>query len=181
MRYHPFPPTTSHLSNSISSITTLRTRAAIQAVVVMTHILLGSAVISLLASVAFSSVECDSSRMQKSGNNSQHESTPRQRAIHLPGDTHVDPLALRARRTTAMSLRARQDRYSDESADKEDVEDNQQHADDVGVRFPDDKLQERGDDSVEDCGREDSFYDPVGSGCTTGKADYFCDAHGEED
>lgn len=90
-------------------------------------------------------------------------------------------LQLRARRAAAMSLRAGQHSDSDEGADEQDVEDDEEHTQQVGSGATDAELQEHGGEGVQDRSGEDALDGAVGVACAAGEADDLCDADGEED
>jgi hypothetical protein len=114
-------------------------------------------------------------------NNSQNERPPRQTTIHPTINLRTNRGALRARRTASMTFRARQNSYRNERSYKEDIEDNQEHAQEIGAGAADSKLEDHGDERIEDCCCQDAFDGTIGTGGTTGEADDLGDAEGEED
>jgi hypothetical protein len=120
-------------------------------------------------------------RNNSRADDSKNKCSPGQAAIDSAIDLGADRGTLRTRHRTPMSPWARQNSHNDESHNKEDIENDQEYAEQVGMSASDAELQGRCDERVEDCSSENAFHSAVGASGAADETDYLGDANGEED
>jgi hypothetical protein len=116
-------------------------------------------------------------------NNSRNESPPRQTAVRLArnnmtSEPKSSPI-LFATRPTGAAVRPSEDRDSDESGDKAEVQEHQRPADQLRFVLQE-AAEQHGDEGVEDCGGEDPGDGAVGGCEAAALLDDLDEAGGEE-